>query len=209
MGGTANRVKPIRPSVGMNRLFVLFLRRKYVRYKSNSREFRLVKEKLATRGIKPEELDKLVAIDKERREALTKSEQLKQKRNEVSDQIAQAKRNKEDASEAIKAMREVGKEIKDLDKEVEDLTEKQNYILLRLPNFPADSDPIGPDESYNEEVRKWHEPTKLDFEPKPHWEIGTELNILDWDTAAKVSGARFVYYKGAGALLERAVSNFS
>lgn len=166
------------------------------------------KKKLATRGIKPEELDKLVAIDKERREALTKSEQLKQKRNEVSDKIAQAKRNKEDASDAIKAMREVGKEIKDLDKEVEDLTQKQNYILLRLPNFPADSDPIGPDESYNEEVRKWHEPTKLDFEPKPHWEIGTELNILDWDTAAKVSGARFVYYKGAGALLERAVSNF-
>ncbi len=166
------------------------------------------KKKLATRGIKPEELDKLVAIDKERREALTKSEQLKQKRNEVSDQIAQAKRNKEDTSDAIKAMREVGKEIKDLDKEVEDLTQKQNYILLRLPNFPADSDPIGPDESYNEEVRKWHEPTKLDFEPKPHWEIGTELNILDWDTAAKVSGARFVYYKGAGALLERAVSNF-
>ena len=166
------------------------------------------KKKLATRGIKPEELDKLVAIDKERREALTKSEQLKQKRNEVSDQIAQAKRNKEDASDAIKAMREVGKEIKDLDKEVEDLTQKQNYILLRLPNFPADSDPIGPDESYNEEVRKWHEPTKVDFEPKPHWEIGTDLNILDWDTAAKVSGARFVYYKGAGALLERAVSNF-
>lgn len=166
------------------------------------------KKKLATRGIKPEELDKLVAIDKERREALTKSEQLKQKRNEVSDQIAQAKRNKEDASDAIKAMREVGKEIKDLDKEVEDLTRKQKYILLRLPNFPADSDPIGPDESYNEEVRKWNEPTKFDFEPKPHWEIGTELNILDWDTAAKVSGARFVYYKGAGALLERAVSNF-
>lgn len=166
------------------------------------------KNKLATRGIKPEELDKLVAIDKERREALTKSEQLKQKRNEVSDQIAQAKRNKEDASDAIKAMREVGKEIKDLDKEVEDLTQKQKYILLRLPNFPADSDPIGPDESYNEEVRKWNEPTKFDFEPKPHWEIGTELNILNWDTAAKVSGARFVYYKGAGALLERAVSNF-
>ena len=166
------------------------------------------KKKLATRGIKPEELDKLVAIDKERREALTKSEQLKEKRNEVSDQIAQAKRSKEDASDAIKAMREVGKEIKDLDKEVEDLTQKQKYILLRLPNFPADSDPIGPDESYNEEVRKWNEPTKFDFEPKPHWEIGTELNILDWDTAAKVSGARFVYYKGAGALLERAVSNF-
>ncbi|MBD5430681.1 serine--tRNA ligase [Lactobacillus sp.] len=166
------------------------------------------KEKLATRGIKPEELDKLVEIDKKRREALTKSETLKQKRNEVSDQIAQAKRNKEDASDAIAAMREVGKEIKDLDNEVNELTEKQNYILLRLPNFPADSDPIGPDESYNEEVRKWEEPTKFNFKPKAHWDIGTDLNILDWDTAAKVSAARFVYYKGAGAMLERAVFNF-
>ena len=123
--------KSIRPSK-RDELAFFILRRKYVRHKGNSREFRLVKE-LATRGIKPEELDKLVAIDKERREALTKSEQLKQKRNEVSDQIAQAKRNKEDASDAIKAMREVGKEIKDLDKEVEDLTQKQKYILLRLP----------------------------------------------------------------------------
>lgn len=166
------------------------------------------KEKLATRGIKPEELDELVEIDKKRREALTKSETLKQKRNEVSDQIAQAKRNKEDASDAIAAMREVGKEIKELDKQVEELSEKQNYILLRLPNFPADSDPIGPDESYNEEVRKWEEPTKFNFKPKAHWDIGTDLNILDWDTAAKVSAARFVYYKGAGAMLERAVFNF-
>lgn len=166
------------------------------------------KEKLATRGIKPEELDELVEIDKKRREAMTKSETLKQKRNEVSDQIAQAKRNKEDASDAIAAMREVGKEIKELDKEVEELSQKQNYILLRLPNFPADSDPIGPDESYNEEVRKWEEPTKFNFKPKAHWDIGTDLNILDWDTAAKVSGARFVYYKGAGAMLERAVFNF-
>lgn len=166
------------------------------------------KEKLATRGIKPEELDELVEIDKKRREALTKSETLKQKRNEVSDQIAQAKRDKKDANDAIAAMREVGKEIKELDKEVEELSQKQNYILLRLPNFPADSDPIGPDESYNEEVRKWEEPTKFNFKPKAHWDIGTDLNILDWDTAAKVSGARFVYYKGAGAMLERAVFNF-
>jgi seryl-tRNA synthetase len=199
--------KPIRPS-SRDGLAFLYLGGNMLDIKVIRENLDWSKKKLATRGIKPEELDKLVAIDKERREALTKSEQLKQKRNEVSDQIAQAKRNKEDASEAIKAMREVGKEIKDLDKEVEDLTQKQNYILLRLPNFPADSDPIGPDESYNEEVRKWNEPTKFNFEPKPHWEIGTELNILDWDTAAKVSGARFVYYKGAGALLERAVTNF-
>ena len=93
------------------------------------------KKKLATRGIKPEELDELVEIDTKRRKDLTKSEQLKAKRNDVSKQIAEKKRNKEDASDAIAAMREVGKEIKDLDKEVDELTEKQNYILLRLPNF--------------------------------------------------------------------------
>ncbi|MCT7693686.1 MAG: serine--tRNA ligase, partial [Lactobacillus iners] len=93
------------------------------------------KKKLATRGIKPEELDELVAIDVKRREVLTKTETLKNKRNEVSAQIAQAKKNKENADDAIKEMREVGQEIKALDVEVSELTEKQKYILLRLPNF--------------------------------------------------------------------------
>lgn len=166
------------------------------------------KQKLATRGIKGEEIDELISIDEKRRAALNDSEELKAKRNKVSKQIAEAKRNKEDASAAIADMREVGKKVKDLDAEVAELTDKQRYILLRLPNFPADSDPVGPDESYNEEVRKWHEPTKFSFEPKAHWTLGEDLGILDFDTAAKVSGARFVYYKGAGALLERAVYNF-
>ncbi|WP_396583614.1 serine--tRNA ligase [Lactobacillus delbrueckii] len=166
------------------------------------------KEKLATRGIKPEQLDELVAIDAKRREAMVKCENLKAERNEVSKKIAAAKREKADASEAIANMREVGVKIKELDQEVDELQEKQEYILLRLPNFPADSDPIGPDESYNEEVRRWNEPTKFDYQPKAHWDLGTDLNILDWDAASKVSAARFVYYKGAGALLERAVYNF-
>ena len=166
------------------------------------------KDKLGRRGVKPEELDELVKIDADRREELNRSEQLKAERNTVSKKIAEIKRNKEDASAAVQKMREVGQEIKELDDKVTELTEKQEYILLRLPNFPDDSDPIGPDESYNEEVRKWHEPTKLDFKPKAHWDIGTDLDILDWDRGAKVSGARFVYYKGAGALLERAVFNF-
>ncbi|UPT01387.1 serine--tRNA ligase [Lactobacillus delbrueckii subsp. bulgaricus] len=166
------------------------------------------KEKLATRGIKPEQLDELVAIDAKRREAMVKCENLKAERNEVSKKIAAAKREKADASEAIANMREVGVKIKELDQEVDELQEKQEYILLRLPNFPADSDPIGPDESYNEEVRRWKEPTKFDYQPKAHWDLGTDLNILDWDAASKVSAARFVYYKGAGALLERAVYNF-
>ena len=166
------------------------------------------KDKLGRRGVKPEELDELVKIDADRREELNRSEQLKAERNTVSKKIAEIKRNKEDASAAVQKMREVGQEIKELDDKVAELTEKQDYILLRLPNFPDDSDPIGPDESYNEEVRKWHEPTKLAFKPKAHWDIGTDLDILDWDRGAKVSGARFVYYKGAGALLERAVFNF-
>ncbi len=166
------------------------------------------KDKLGRRGVKPEELDELVKIDADRREELNRSEQLKAERNKVSKEIAEIKRNKQDASAAVQKMREVGQEIKELDEKVAELTEKQNYILLRLPNFPDDSDPIGPDESYNEEVRKWHEPTKLDFKPKAHWELGTDLDILDWDRGAKVSAARFVYYKGAGALLERAVFNF-
>ena len=166
------------------------------------------KDKLGRRGVKPEELDELVKIDADRREELNRSEQLKAERNTVSKKIAEIKRNKEDASAAVQKMREVGQEIKELDDKVAELTEKQEYILLRLPNFPDDSDPIGPDESYNEEVRKWHEPTKLAFKPKAHWDIGTDLDILDWDRGAKVSGARFVYYKGAGALLERAVFNF-
>ncbi|MCD5451360.1 serine--tRNA ligase [Lactobacillus delbrueckii] len=166
------------------------------------------KEKLATRGIKPEQLDELVAIDAKRREAMVQCEKLRAERNEVSKKIAAAKREKADASEAIANMREVGAKIKELDQEVDELQEKQEYILLRLPNFPADSDPIGPDESYNEEVRRWNEPTKFDYQPKAHWDLGTDLNILDWDAASKVSAARFVYYKGAGALLERAVYNF-
>lgn len=166
------------------------------------------KDKLGRRGVKPEELDELVKIDADRREELNRSEQLKAERNTVSKKIAEIKRNKEDASAAVQKMREVGQEIKELDDKVAELTEKQEYILLRLPNFPDDSDPIGPDESYNEEVRKWHEPTKLAFKHKAHWDIGTDLDILDWDRGAKVSGARFVYYKGAGALLERAVFNF-
>ena len=166
------------------------------------------KKKLATRGIKPEQLDELIKIDQDRRDDLNQSEQLKARRNQVSKQIAEAKRNKENADKVIQEMREVGSQIKSLDEKVNELTTKQNDILLRLPNFPDDSAPIGPDEDYNEEVRRWSEPTKLAFKPKAHWDLGTDLDILDWDRGAKVSGARFVFYKGAGALLERAVFNF-
>ena len=166
------------------------------------------KEKLSRRGIKAEEIDELLAYDKQRREFIVKTEELKAKRNEVSGAIAKMKRNKEDASEQITAMRSVGQEISQLDKQVSDLDEKVQYILVRLPNFPDDSAPASMDEDDAREERKWGNIRDFGFKPKAHWQVGEDLGILDFENAAKVSGSRFVYYRGAGARLERAVYNF-
>ncbi|GKQ43174.1 serine--tRNA ligase [Companilactobacillus sp. RD055328] len=166
------------------------------------------KDKLSSRGVKAEEIDEVVSLDVKRREILVETENLKAKRNDVSQEIAVAKRNKEDATEQIKAMQEVSSQIKELDNQLNKIDEKMNYILVRLPNFPDDSVPVGPDESFNEEVKKWGEVRKFDFKPKAHFEIGEDLGILDFERAAKVSGSRFVYYVGLGARLERAVYNF-
>lgn len=167
-----------------------------------------IKEKLASRKVTAEQIDELLAFDAERREKIVAVEDLKAHRNDVSDQIAAVKRAKGDASEQIKAMREVGSQIKALDQEVADLDEKVEHILVRLPNIPADNVPVGPNEDYNQELRKWSTPRKFDFEPKAHWEIGENLGILDFERGAKVAGTRFVYYKGLGAKLERALYNF-
>ncbi|MCI1283502.1 MAG: serine--tRNA ligase [Lacticaseibacillus songhuajiangensis] len=166
------------------------------------------KEKLSRRGIKAEEIDELLAYDKQRREFIVKTEELKAKRNEVSGAIAKMKRNKEDASEQITAMRSVGQEISQLDKQVSDLDEKVQYILVRLPNFPDDSAPASMNEDDAREERKWGNVRDFGFKPKAHWQVGEDLGILDFENAAKVSGSRFVYYRGAGARLERAVYNF-
>ena len=130
------------------------------------------------------------------------------KRNEVSAEIANAKRNKQDATDAIKEMREVGAKIKSLDEELEEVEATVKDMASRLPNMPNPTIPVGPDESANVELRKVGTPREFDFEPKAHWDIGEDLGILDFDRGAKVSGARFVYYKGLGARLERAVYNF-
>ncbi|WP_125608438.1 serine--tRNA ligase [Lapidilactobacillus bayanensis] len=167
-----------------------------------------IKEKLASRGVTAEEIDELLGLDEQRRAKIVADENLKKKRNDVSEEIAQIKREKGDASQAIKDMREVGAQIKQLNQEVAELDEKVTYILVRLPNIPDDSVPVGPNEDYNVEVRKWETPRKFDFEPKAHWEIGENLGILDFERGAKVAGARFVYYKGFGAKLERALYNF-
>ncbi|MCH4008964.1 serine--tRNA ligase [Companilactobacillus sp.] len=166
------------------------------------------KKKLAGRGIKPEEIDELLQYDKDRREYLVKTETLKEKRNTVSQQISQKKRNKENADQEIADMQQVGTDIKDLDAKLQEIEDKMNYILVRLPNWPDDSVPVGPDESYNVEDRKWGTIPTEGFKPRHHWDIGEELGILDFDQAAKVSGSRFVYYIGMGARLERAVYNF-
>lgn len=139
---------------------------------------------------------------------LVETEGLKQKRNEVSAEIANAKRNKQDATDAIKEMREVGAKIKSLDEELEEVEATVKDMASRLPNLPNPTIPVGPDESANVELRKVGTPREFDFEPKAHWDIGEDLGILDFDRGAKVSGARFVYYKGLGARLERAVYNF-
>lgn len=167
-----------------------------------------IKERLATRGVKAEKIDALLEKDKRRRELLVETEGLKQKRNEVSAEIANAKRNKQDATDAIKEMREVGAKIKSLDEELEEVEATVKDMASRLPNLPNPTIPVGPDESANVEWRKVGTPREFDFEPKAHWDIGEDLGILDFDRGAKVSGARFVYYKGLGARLERAVYNF-
>lgn len=167
-----------------------------------------VKPRLATRGVDPAEIDHLVELDEARREQIAVSENLKQKRNEVSKQIAELKRNKADATDMIAEMREVGAQVKQVDEKLAELNEQVRYIAVRLPNLPDASIPVGPDESANHEERKIGTPRQFDFTPKPHWEIGEDLDILDFERGAKVAGSRFLFYKGLGAKLERAVYNF-
>ncbi|MCC5893886.1 MAG: serine--tRNA ligase [Alkalibacterium sp.] len=171
-------------------------------------EFEDVKERLQTRGVNPEEVNKLKELDEKRRELIQKSELLKKERNDATEQIAQKKRNKENADEAIAAMKKVGADIKAIDTELETLEEQTTAIASVLPNLPHPSLPVGEDEEANEEVRRWGETPVFDFEPKPHWDLGDDLKILDFERGAKVARSRFLYYKGLGARLERALYNF-
>ena len=170
--------------------------------------FEEIKGKLAKRGEDLSDFDKFGGLDEKRRELIAKTEVLKAERNKVSAEVAQMKRNKENADEEIKQMREVGAEIKQLDEELNDVDEKLNYIMMRIPNIPHDSVPMGDSEDDNVEVRAWGEKPAFAFEAKPHWDLGTDLNILDFERAAKVTGSRFVFYRGLGARLERALINF-
>ncbi|MGY0694177.1 serine--tRNA ligase [Virgibacillus sp. FSP13] len=170
--------------------------------------FQEVKEKLNHRGEDLSELEKFEDLDARRRKLISETEQLKAKRNEVSQQISVLKKEKKDADSVIKEMREVGEQIKAYDTELKEIEEKLDYIMLSIPNIPHESVPVGEDEDDNVEARKWGELPEFRFETKPHWDIATDLNILDFEAAAKVTGSRFVFYKGLGARLERALMNF-
>ncbi len=170
--------------------------------------FQEVKAKLQARGEDLSDLDQFETVDQTRRELIAKTEVLKAKRNEVSKEIAQLKRDKQDADAMIKEMRAVGDEIKVIDDELKELDEKLDKIMFSIPNIPHESVPIGETEDDNVVARKWGEVVTPEFEQKPHWELATELDILDFERAAKTTGSRFVFYKGLGARLERALLNF-
>lgn len=166
-----------------------------------------VQEALKNRG-SVMSLDDFLALEKERRQILGEVEGLKSARNNVSQQISVIKKNKENAEELVLQMRQVGEEISKLDSRLKEVETELKDILLGIPNVPNESVPVGKDENENPEIRRWGEQTRFAFEPKPHWDIGEDLGILDAERAAKVTGARFTFYKGLGARLERSVINF-
>ncbi len=152
--------------------------------------------------------DVFLSLDEKRRGLLYSVEQMKSKQNTHSKIIPQYKKEGKDTSALMEEMKSLSDKIKELDIEVKKVDEELDQLMLTIPNIPNESVPEGSSDNDNEEMRKWGEPIKFDFEPKAHWDIGENLNILDFGTAAKVTGARFTFYRGIGARLERALVNF-
>ena len=153
-------------------------------------------------------IDEVVALDEKRRAILVDVEALKSKRNQVSAEIPKRKKAGEDVTAVMAEMREIGDKIKADDAKVSEIDEKINYIMLRIPNIPNPQVPDGETYEDNVEIKVWGDKTKFDFEPKAHWDLGTDLKILDFERAGKTTGSRFTFYKGAGARLERAIINY-
>ena len=172
----------------------------------------LVKEKCNRRGMAPTLIDDFAAIDQKRLVLLTEVEGLKNKRNTVSDQIALLKRGsseeKKKADPLIIEMRETGQRIKDLDNELNIIERSLQEIVMAIPNLCHDSVPAGKDDANNIEIKKWGEKPIFSFTPKPHWELGEQQDIIDFERAAKITGARFALLKGFASKLERALTNF-
>lgn len=166
-----------------------------------------VKKSLANRNDSSIAIDGFVQLDKDRRALLQEVEELKSVRNAVSNEVAQLKSTGQSADELIIRMREVGNQIKELDNELRIKEAAINELVLNIPNIPHESVPVGKSEEDNVVVSSWGLPPKFSFQPKPHYQIGEDLGILDFERAAKVTGSRFVFYKGLGARLERQVIN--
>ncbi|KYO68091.1 serine--tRNA ligase [Thermovenabulum gondwanense] len=167
----------------------------------------IVKEAMEKRGATTN-LEQLLKIDEERRNLLVEVEQLKSLRNRESEEIARKKKAGEPAEDLIRQMKEVSDKIKEMDEKLKQIDEEIYRMLLMIPNIPDESVPVGKSDADNVEVRRWGSPKEFDFSPKAHWEIGEYLDILDFERAAKITGSRFVVYKGLGARLERALINF-
>jgi seryl-tRNA synthetase len=166
----------------------------------------LVEAKLRARGADPAPLlGDFRALDKRRRDAITQAEQLKAKRNELSQQVGARKKAGENADDLMEETRALKTRLDELDSMASSLDEEMRLALARIPNLTRDEVPVGTSEADNKTVKEWGEKRKFDFEPKPHWELGEALGILDLERAAKLSGARFAVYMGAGARLERAL----
>ncbi|WP_274648450.1 serine--tRNA ligase [Paenibacillus humicola] len=171
-------------------------------------DFDQVKQALEDRGKPFELIADFPALDAKWREMLQETEQLKNRRNTVSQEVARLKKSGGDAEALIVEMREVGDRIKALDDEIRAVEAEMNELTLAIPNIPNASVPVGKSEEQNVEIRRIGEVRDFGFEPKPHWDIAQELGILDFETAGKVTGSRFVFYRGLGARLERALINF-
>src|SRR6201985_2811991 len=169
----------------------------------------LVEEKLRARGQDPAALlGDFHAVDAHRRERITEVEQLKAQRNKLSEEVGKLKKSGQDATAVMEETRALKERIESLEAAANEAEEQLRHILARIPNLPHDSVPVGKSEQDNVEVKRWGTPPAFDFQPKPHWEIGEALGILDLERAAKLSGARFVLYMDQGAKLERALQNF-
>ena len=166
-----------------------------------------IKKALSNRGedFDTSVIDEVVSLDEERRKILVEVEALKGKRNQVSAEIPKLKKAGEDVSSIMAEMRELGDEIKAFDVRVTEIDERIKYIMLRIPNIPNPQVPDGESDEDNIEIKRWGEPTKFNFEPKAHGDVGTDLNILDFERGGKIAGSRFTVYKGLGARLERMI----
>ena len=166
-----------------------------------------IAQRLATRGFTLD-VAEFRALDAERRAAVTEAEQLKAQRNAESMEISKLKKQGADTAGQQQKVRAIGDRISALDEKVKTLDDSFRAMLAGIPNIPHESVPVGKSSDDNVEVRRWGQPRKFDFEPKAHWDLGSELHILDMERAAKITGARFAVYWGAGARLERALMNF-